>query len=242
MAKKTSSGLVNYAIKQIGRPYWYGTFGQNATESLYSQKKKQYPSLYTANDFSNQFGKKVHDCIGLIKGYIWCDNANDKTPKYQSNGCPDVNEEMMYVAATKKGEISSMPDVAGVCVFMPGHVGVYIGNDEVVEARGHSYGVIKTDLKDRGWTRWCYCPYIEYDTEKKEKKEKKNYVKVKTNGSVLNCRKKASVLSKVVGAFKNSTKLTVLKANKKWYKVKGKATSGETITGYCHKKWLKEVK
>ena len=239
MAKKTSSGLVSYAIKQLGRPYWYGTFGQNATESLYYQKKKQYPSLYTANDFSNQFGKKVHDCIGLIKGYIWCDNANDKAPKYQSNGCPDVNEEMMYAAATKKGEISTMPDVEGVCVFMPGHVGVYIGNGKVVEARGHSYGVIKTDLKYRGWTKWCYCPYIEYDNEKNEKK---NYVKVKTNGSVLNCRKKANVLSKVVGTFKNSTKLTVLKANKKWYKVKGKATSGETITGYCYKKWLKDVK
>lgn len=51
---------------------------------------------------------------------------------------------------------------------MPGHVGVYIGNGKVVEARGHDYGVVETNLVDRGWTQWGKCPYIEYNPETKE--------------------------------------------------------------------------
>lgn len=32
---KTAKGLVEYAKAQLGRPYWYGTFGQAASEELY---------------------------------------------------------------------------------------------------------------------------------------------------------------------------------------------------------------
>ena len=47
-----------------------------------------------------------------------------------------------------------MPDVPGVLVFMPGHVGIYIGNGKVIEARGHAYGVVETNLVGRGWKEW----------------------------------------------------------------------------------------
>lgn len=72
--------------------------------------------------------------------------------------------------------------------------------------------------------------------------ETKKYVKVKTNGRNLYCRKNAKITSVAVGAFKNGTKLTLLeKTNKNWYKVKGLSVSGKTTTGYCAAKWLKEV-
>ena len=240
MAKKTASGLVKYAKAQLGLPYWYGTFGQKSTSSLYYQKKSQYPNMYTANNFLNQLGVKVHDCIGLIKGYIWCENNSDSKPKYASNNCPDVNEEMMYNQASEKGDISTMPDIPGICVLFKGHIGVYIGGGEVIEARGHAYGVVKTKLNNRGWTKWCKCPYIEYDT-KEVPTTNKNYVKVHTNGSVLNCRKKASILSKILGTFENGKRLEIINKKKKWYKVKGKATNGKTITGFCSKQWLKDI-
>ena len=94
--RKTAKGLVKYAKAQLGNPYWYGTFGQKATKELYAQKKAQYPSYYTATDYQKQYGKKVHDCIGLIKGYLWCTSPDDAYPVYLANGCPDINEEMMY--------------------------------------------------------------------------------------------------------------------------------------------------
>lgn len=43
MATKTNTGLVAYATAQIGNPYWYGTFGQVATEALLKSKMAQYP-------------------------------------------------------------------------------------------------------------------------------------------------------------------------------------------------------
>ena len=240
--RKTANGLVLYAKAQVGKPYWYGTFGQKSTTELYKQKKAQYPSYYTASDYSEQLGHKVHDCIGLIKGYLWCQDEEDFYPVYLSNGCPDINEEMMYSFASVKGKIDSLPEMPGVLVFMKNHVGVYIGNGYVVEARGHNYGVVKTKLSERSWTKWCLCPYLSYDLpEKTKKKSKEKKLKVKTNGSVLNCRKKASILSGVVGTFKNGATLTLKqKKNKKWYYVTAKATSGKKITGYVSSKWVKE--
>ena len=68
---KTNIGLVEYALAQLGKPYWWGTFGQTASAELLAQKRAQYPEYYTADDFKSQFGQRVHDCVGLIKGYLW---------------------------------------------------------------------------------------------------------------------------------------------------------------------------
>lgn len=53
---KTNTGLVEYALAQLGRPYWWGTFGQRANAGLLAAKKQQYPSYYTASDFPSQYG------------------------------------------------------------------------------------------------------------------------------------------------------------------------------------------
>ena len=161
---KTGTGLAEYALSQLGRPYWWGCFGQLADGALYYQKKKQYPAYYTATDFTSQYGQKVHDCVGLIKGYLWCDSP-DGSPKYC--GAQDVAVEGLYRKCSRKGSITTMPDTPGVCVFMAnmGHVGVYIGNGEVVEAMGHAYGVVKTKLAGRGWAYWGMPEWIDYGAE-----------------------------------------------------------------------------
>ena len=160
--KKTNKGLVEYAKSQLGKPYWFGTFGQTATELLYKSKKKQYPNYYTAQDFSTQYGKRVHDCVGLIKGYLWSDTPAS-SPKYRAS--QDASADGMLALCWEKGDISTMPEIPGVLVFSPQHVGVYIGNGYVIEARGHAYGVVKTKLSSRGWKNWGKCPWIEYDNQ-----------------------------------------------------------------------------
>ena len=165
--EKTNSGLVLYAKAQLGLPYWYGTFGNTATEALYNMKKKDYPKYYNwsgtpYDNFASQYGKRVHDCVGLIKGYLWSDTPTS-APEY--NSAQDVSANTMLSRCKENGNISSMPDIPGVLVFMDGHVGVYIGNGEVIEARGHEYGVVKTQLKSRPWKWWGKCPYITYSNE-----------------------------------------------------------------------------
>ena len=166
---KTGKGLVEYAKAQLGNPYWWGTFGNTANQALLSYKRSQYPSYYTASDFEQQFGKRVHDCVGLIKGYLWSDTP-DSEPKY--NPSQDVAVSGLYINCSKTGTLSTMPEIPGICVFMSslGHVGVYIGGGWVIEAQGHATGVVKTALKGRGWSLWGMPKWIDY-TETDETSE-----------------------------------------------------------------------
>ena len=158
--EKTARGLVEYAIAQLGRPYWYGTFGQMAFPALYIQKKKQYPQRYEWEYTPGAEGKKVHDCVGLVKGYLWCNDPEDNKPVY--NAAQDLSANGMFRACKTKGEMATMPEIPGLLVFFDGHVGVYIGNGEVVEARSRRYGVYKSKLAERPWKNWGYCPFISY--------------------------------------------------------------------------------
>ena len=160
---KSANWLVQYAKAQINRPYWYGCFGQTGSAALYRSKKAQYPSYYTATDYASQYGKKVHDCAGLIKGALWCSTV-DGTPTYNAN--EDYNANRFYINATSKGPISSLPDVPGMLVFKgtdknKNHIGVYIGSGKVIEAKGHKYGVVESSISS-GWKYWGKCNLINY--------------------------------------------------------------------------------
>lgn len=161
---KNNISLVEYCKAQLGRPYWYGTFGQKASQSLYANRKSAYPKNYLAKDYQKQIaaGQKVHDCIGLIKGYMWCSGPDDNKPVYRANGFGDISADMCLANEKRKGEISTIPEVPGIAVFMKGHVGVYIGDGWVIEARGHAYGVVKTRLSSRPWKNWAYIDEIQY--------------------------------------------------------------------------------
>ena len=160
---KTNLDLVAYAEAQVGKPYWYGTYGSVATKSYYNAKKKQYPNYYKWSYDAALEGVKVHDCIGLIKGAMWCDSPDDTKPAYKS--AEDMSASGMRRKCKTKGDISTIPDVPGLLVFSDGHIGVYVGGGYVVDARNHSKGVIKKPLSNHKWEEWGVCPYFEYDRE-----------------------------------------------------------------------------
>lgn len=160
---KTAQGLVDYCKAQVGRPYWYGTYGQIATEELYKKKKKQYWDYYCwANDYEEQFGQKVHDCHGLIEGYLMSESADAEAKRISEY---DRSANGAFRDSKEKGDIDTILEIPGLCVYKSGHTGIYIGDGKVIEARGHKYGVVITDIKDRGWTHWYKHPDIEYKTK-----------------------------------------------------------------------------
>lgn len=165
---KTASGLVEYCKKQVGKPYWLGGFGQKATKALYNQNKTRLG--YGSWDVYDQdVGKKVHDCCGMIKGYCWTDSPDAffESPQYVTNGCGDWNVAMMYSRCTETGSIKALPEIPGLLLFnaSKGHVGVYIGNGELIEAHSTARDVIKSKVKDRNFTMWGKASWIKYDTE-----------------------------------------------------------------------------
>lgn len=166
---KTASGLVAYAKAQLGKPYWYGTFGNKATQSLLTSKANQYPAHYgkdRMSTYKSQIGERVHDCVGLIKGYLWSETPTS-SPEY--NFAQDESANGMRGRCKESGLIATIPEIPGVLVFMKGHVGVYIGNGKVIEAKGFNYGVVETALEDRKWTHWGKCPWITYPDVKETK-------------------------------------------------------------------------
>jgi hypothetical protein len=163
---KSNAYLVEYAKAQVGKPYWFGTFGQTSSKKLYDEKKKQYPKYYTAKDFSSQYGQRVYDCVGLHNGALWSDTPTS-VPKY--NASQDLGANGLYNKATKKGKIASFDKMNGRLVFKGSdskktHVGVYV-DGYVIEAKGHAYGVVKTKFNAKAWPYWAQSPFF---TEEKQ--------------------------------------------------------------------------
>ena len=164
---KNAADLVTYAIHawESGWGYVWGTYGCVLTDSLFAYKLEQYPDgVGNYEDFirENWLGGRTTDCVGLIKGYDWL-NPDTMTIDYGTNGMPDLGANQMYYSASVSGTIDTMPDIPGLAVWHDGHIGVYIGNGEVIEAMGTKYGVVKTELAGRGWTHWLQIEYINYD-------------------------------------------------------------------------------
>lgn len=151
----TNIGLVELVKKAYKEGWGYvnGTYGNILTESLLNAKCTQaggvgaYNSQWRDKYIKKFMGKRVSDCYGLIKAYVWW-TAEGKSPKYNANGCIDRNQEGAYRAATKKGPLSTMPDIPGIVLWMTGHVGVYIGNGEFIECAGCPIGMFKGKIQN----------------------------------------------------------------------------------------------
>lgn len=169
--ERTAQNLATFCLQVVGTPYWYGTFGNRADRALYDYKRKQYPQYYppkswTEASFTDDFGKRVTDCAGLIKWFLWSDNMSNKNPTYKSS--EDWGATTFYNKCSSKGKISTLPsNKIGLLVFngtdsTKTHVGVIVDNDgTVVEAKGHAYGTIKSKAKD--WDYWGKCNLIKYE-------------------------------------------------------------------------------
>ena len=155
---------------KIKSAYMWGDYGRTITESTISQKARQYPSRYPAARqelLRSYIGKGYAgcDCVGLYKWFLWTDGGTKSAITY--NSATDRSVSGMYNAATERGDISTLPEIVGVILYMNGHMGVYIGNGEAVECTLSSYGdgIVKSKVEGRGWTHWLKMPEIEYGSE-----------------------------------------------------------------------------
>lgn len=168
--------LVAYCeeVFRRGWVYWYGTCGYKCTMDLYKRKAKQYPSHYTTSRESGYMtdikdGKTCADCVGMIKSFFWKGGDINAEDKYNSNHCPDVSANGMFALCLEKGHIDTIPDVPGLVVHKPGHIGVYIGNGYTIEMNGFVNDCLRRKVTDGPWTSWGRLPasmleYVDVDT------------------------------------------------------------------------------
>lgn len=164
---KNNLDLVKWAVhaNESKWGYVYGTYGGVLDETLLGGKISQYPNEVGAyEDFIRQhwLGGRTADCVGLIKGYSWY-NTETAHMEIGSNGMPDIAANAMFENASEKGTIDTIPEISGLAVWHDGHIGIYIGNDEVIQAANTNVGVIRTPIAQSGWTHWLKIPYISYN-------------------------------------------------------------------------------
>ena len=133
---------------------------------------KNFVSCFKKNQSDEDLIKAVNAKFGTEIEYAEFQKLMQsiKGAKISMSGFTDCGANTIRNNVKEGGAISTMPDIPGLAVWMDGHIGVYVGNGEVIEAQGTAYGVVKTQLKNRGWTKWLKIPNIKYIKDKESKK------------------------------------------------------------------------
>lgn len=218
---KTAQGLVSFAQKAVGLPYVISTYGKVLTPAMFDAVYRAHPEsvrwhgAYLAGHRQSIIGKRTFDCIGLIKGYLWSDNAG--VIRYGAGGVPDINQDDMFANALLKGKIGTLPEKPGLLVWKRGHIGIYEGAGYVIEAKDTPSGVIRSPLAQGGWSHWLACPYLIYKEETKVKPG--TYQVTLENDSYLNLRTGPGMHFPVQTRLSRGSVVTVAEITGSWGRV-----------------------
>lgn len=163
--------------------YMKGVFGAPLTPALIKSKTAQYPDWYTAArvaEFSKLAAREDptfgFDCVCLLKALLWGWKGDPKQvyggAVYGSNGVPDLTVEgLVGVCSASSKDFSEIEP--GELLYLPGHVGLYLGNGLAVECTPVWEGGVQiTGVTNVGYTggyhgrKWslhCRLPYVEYE-------------------------------------------------------------------------------
>ena len=124
------------AAQDYNTVYMKGVFGAPVTEYTLRVKSAQYPEWYTKSklkELEKLIGKNYFgfDCVCLVKGILWGWNGNSDHiyggATYGSGGVADLGVEPMANICSELTDDFSVIQ-KGELLFMPGHVGVYLGD------------------------------------------------------------------------------------------------------------------
>ena len=145
------------------------------------------PNYYLTGGWGKWNGSKWGwDCVCLIKGILWGWNNDKNQPrgggaKYGSNGVPDVGTDTLIKYCNNVStDFSNIQP--GEMVWMPGHVGIHLGDGKVMEATAgwDTWKVIISQIDSKGnrtyngrggsqpWKKHGFLPYIDYSNVEEE--------------------------------------------------------------------------
>ena len=183
--------------------YVWGGCGMPVTERTLADKLAQYPEQnrtycaqarkYLDKDFW------MFDCVCLIKSVLWQWSGNRNAyyggAVYASNGVPDVSADGM-IGRCKSVSTDFSKITPGEALWLPGHIGVYLGSGLAAECTpAFAGGVQITNVWNVGgsaypgrkWQKHGLLPWVDYKAEKQEVwqdgQQKNPMAKIVVNGT-----------------------------------------------------------
>ena len=176
-AKKAATGHKTlYILGCFGAPMNPSNKEYFSGNYAYNRKPERTAKIKAAT--ADTFG---FDCVCFIKGLLWGWNGDASHPyggaTYQSTGVPDIDEGSMLEACSDVSTDFTRIQV-GEVVWIPGHIGIYIGDGLAVECTyrwedGVQITAVhniagKSGYNGRSWTKHGKLPYVTYEEEENE--------------------------------------------------------------------------
>ena len=217
----------------------WGYIMNTAGELLTQEKQNRATSDMTRQYGQQWVGRYVSDCSGL---FYW---AFKKLGGYMYHG----SNTMWNKYCTAQGKLSGgrrtdgQEIKPGTAVFVlkgtsdRSHVGLYIGNGEVIEAAGTKSGVIKSKVTNKKWAEWGELKGVDYSGESSGDTPEPTPAQDDTSATtaVVNAAKVAlragpSTSDKVLTRVNKGERVTVL--GESWTKIIYQGKTGYMMTKF----------
>ena len=109
----------------------------------------------------NEKGERCFDSAGLICNYL----MGGLTHFHYEKTLHKTDREL-FLSASVLGTMETLPEKRGVCLYMSDHVGIYLCNGTAIEVLPDTKSgncIKRTEVDQRPWTHWFFCPGIEMD-------------------------------------------------------------------------------
>lgn len=220
---------------------WYTYWTAAKQSAAVAQKRKNWQKTKAYG--SQWIGHIVTDCSGLVR---WaCNQLGEKVAHHSHYLYTDYCRNKGKLINGRRAD-GTLPR-AGSLVFLTNaegkkhHVGVYIGDDTVIQAKGTQWGVVTSKLSH--WDSWGQLKCIDYEEkqvipEPTPAPAAKQYAKAVNPGSWLRIRQGPNSSAQIVGRMPRGATVIVLdKNNAEWWHIQY-----ENIVGYSASQFLEIVK
>ena len=167
-----------YVMGCFGAPMTASNKTRYSNNTSFNQKSERKSKIQAAS--ADTFG---FDCVCLIKGLLWGWNGNASHvyggATYNSNGVPDKGADQMIAMCTEVSTDFSNIQI-GEAVWLPGHIGIYVGGGKAVEATYAEEDGVQIQavlpmgqipgMPCTGWQKHGKLPWISYEEEPAETK------------------------------------------------------------------------
>lgn len=179
----TFASLLKRVISEYRTVYYYGANGQLSSAKLFKSLKSK-PSLawfYTTKRYSQispTFDKNcwAFDCSGLLRAVLWgwcgdTSKANGGSCLGKGSVVPWDTSGVMISKCPNGGSTNFKNIQVGECVWIQGHIGAYVGNNQCAESTTGwdrcsqltTLGnITSSGNKVRKWTKHGKLPYVDY--------------------------------------------------------------------------------